>query len=126
MLFNSGTGERFGENVGNHFASREKMTFNLATLDDFTDPVPLDIDVLHTTMVFRVPEDLEGRLVVDHEARGGLDFHTDLAEKGAEPENLASCRGCRNIFSLSRRICDYSLFLGRPAHCSSTHLDEEA
>ena len=57
MLFDGGTGERFGEDVGDHFTSGEEVTFDLTTFDDFTNPVPLDVDVLHATMVFRISED---------------------------------------------------------------------
>ena len=48
---------RFGEDVGNHLSSREEVTFDLATFDDFVNPVPLDVNVLHATMVFRISED---------------------------------------------------------------------
>ena len=57
MLFDGRMGERFGEDVGDHLTSREEVTFDLAMLDDFTNPVPLDVDVLHATVVFRISED---------------------------------------------------------------------
>ena len=57
MLFDGGTGERFGEDVSNHFTSGEEVAFDLTTFDDFTNPVPLDVDVLHLAMVFRISED---------------------------------------------------------------------
>ena len=112
MTLDIGPVEWLGEDISSHLPCGTEVDFYLLLPDFLTDPVHLDIDVLHTTMVFRVPEDLEGGLVVDHEVCGSFDFHTNLDEKGMEPENLASRRGCRNIFSLSRRICNYSLFLG--------------
>ena len=57
MLFDGRTWERFGEDVCDHLPSREEVTFDLATLDDFANPVPLDVDVLHATVVFRISED---------------------------------------------------------------------
>lgn len=126
MSFDGDTGERLGEDIGDHVSSGEEVSFDLTALDDFTNPVPLDVDVLHTAMVFRIPEDLECGLVVDHEACRSLDFHSNLVEKGAKPKDLATCRGSRDILGLSGRVRDDGLFLGRPAHRSSAHLDEES
>jgi hypothetical protein len=58
--------------------SREKVNLYLAPLDDFANPVPLDADVFHATMVFGVAKDLESGLVVDHERRGSNDLHAEF------------------------------------------------
>ena len=81
MLFDGDTRKRFGEDVGNHLTSRKEVGLNLTALDGVANPVPLDINVLHATMVLRVLEDLESRLVVNHQVCRSLDIDTDLAQE---------------------------------------------
>ena len=81
MLFDCDMRERFSEDVGNHLTSRKEVDLDLTVLDGVMNPVPFDVDVLHATMVLGVFEDLESRLVVDHQMCMSLDADADLAQK---------------------------------------------
>ena len=65
VTFDCRTRQRLGENVGDHVVGRKEMNFDLASLDNVPNPMPLDVDVLHATVMFRVLEHSEGGLVVD-------------------------------------------------------------
>ena len=58
-------GERFGEDIGNHAGGREEVDFDLASFDDFANPMPLYVDMFHAAMMLRIVEYPESGLVVN-------------------------------------------------------------
>ena len=51
MLLDSDMGESLGEDVSDHLPGRKEVCLDLATLDNVVNPMPLDINVLHATIV---------------------------------------------------------------------------
>ena len=77
------------------------MSFDVSALDSVPDPMVLDVNMLHATMVLWILEDLEGRLVVDHETSRFVDAHPKFPEEGSHPEDLSTSCRCRDILCLS-------------------------
>lgn len=57
MLFNSLSRERFGEDVGDHIVSGKEVNRDVAAFDAVPNPVVLDVDVLHPSVVLWIVED---------------------------------------------------------------------
>ena len=67
MAFNGKLWEGLGENVGSHFLGREEVDLNVAVSNLLSDPLHLDVNVLHLAMMLRIFEYFDGQLVVHHE-----------------------------------------------------------
>lgn len=62
------------EDVGCHVGSWDKLDFESLALDLVANPVVLDVNVLHTTVVLWVSNDCDGRLIVHEHWRWFIDL----------------------------------------------------
>ena len=106
----SGSGERFSENIGEIVRTRDVPYGDLVGVGVMPNDMVFNLDMLRARVKRLVARQDNGAAVVDEERGGCVLCITDGVQQGAEPDRFFGGFGRRDVFGFSRRVGDSSLF----------------